>query len=401
MRVACPRPQSSGQISIVLDFVNCNYKSINYSFNFELMPEHDLLYQIGITMIPGIGDISGKKLIAYCGSPEAVFNEKRSALSKIPGIGNVTINSIINHNVFNMVEKEIKFIKKHDIKPLFYTDQDYPQRLINCEDGPLMLYFKGTSNLNTSRIVAVVGTRRATNYGRSRCEEIIDKLADKDVLIISGLAYGIDSCAHRKSVDLGIETVGVLGHGLDRLYPAQNRKLAESMIKHGGLLSEFTSGTNPDRENFPKRNRIVAGLSDAIVVVESDKKGGALITAELGNSYNRDVFAVPGRVGDDSSRGCNFFIKTNRAALAESGNDIAYIMGWDDLPKTKKPQQQLFVQMTDDEKLLFNIIKESGEIGIDQLVIKSKLTTSKVAASLLNLEFEGVVQSLPGKLFKA
>lgn len=383
-----------------LDFIKCSYKSINYSFNFGLMPEHDLLYQIGITMIPGIGDISGKKLIAYCGSPEAVFKEKRGALSKIPGIGTVTVNSIINHNVFIRAEKEIGFIKKHDIKPLFYTDLDYPQRLINCEDGPLLLYYKGTSKLNASRIVAIVGTRRATNYGRSRCEEIVEKLADKDVLIISGLAYGIDSCAHRKSIEMGVETMGVLGHGLDRLYPAQNRKLAENMLKKGGLLTEFMSGTNPDRENFPKRNRIVAGMSDAIIVVESDKKGGALITAELGNSYNRDVFAVPGRVGDDSSRGCNFFIKTNRAALAESGDDIAYIMGWDDQPKKKKAQQQLFVKMTNDEKLLFNLIKESGEIGIDQLVIKSKLTTSKVAASLLNLEFEGVVQSLPGKLYK-
>lgn len=365
------------------------------------MPEHDLLYQIGITLIPGIGDISGKKLIAYCGGPEAVFNEKRSALSKIPGIGKATINSILNHNVFNRAEDEIKFIKKHNIKPLFYTDPDYPKRLINCEDGPLMLYYKGTTSLNAKRIVAIVGTRRATNYGRNRCEEIVEQLADKNVIIVSGLAYGIDSCAHRKSVDMGVQTVGVLGHGLDRLYPAQNRKLAEHMLQNGGLLTEFISGTNPDRENFPKRNRIVAGMSDAVVVIESDRKGGALITAELGNSYNRDVFAVPGRVGDDNSRGCNFFIKTNRAALAESGDDIAYIMGWDDQPKKKKIQKQLFVQMTDAEKVLFDMIKEAGEIGIDQLVIKSKLSTSKVAASLLNLEFEGVVQSLPGKLYKA
>jgi DNA processing protein len=384
-----------------LDFINCIYKSINYSFKFGVMPEQALLYQIGITLIPGIGDISGKKLLAYCGSPEAVFNEKRNVLSKIPGIGHKTINSILNHNVFKRAEVEVDFIIKHHIQPLFYTDPDYPQRLINCEDGPLMLYYKGTVNLNAKRIVAIVGTRRASNYGRSRCDEIVEKLADKNVMIVSGLAYGIDSCAHRKSVDLNIPTVGVLGHGLDRLYPAQNRKLADKMLENGGLLSEFISGTNPDRENFPKRNRIVAGMSDAIVVVESDRKGGALITAELGNSYNRDVFAVPGRVGDDNSRGCNFFIKTNRAALAESGDDIAYIMGWDDLPKKKKPQQQLFVQMTKEEKVLFDLIKESGEIGIDQLVMKSKLTTSKVAASLLNLEFEGIIQSLPGKLFKA
>lgn len=365
------------------------------------MPANELLYQIGISLIPRIGDISAKRLIAYCGSPQAVFNETRAALKKIPGIGDVTVSSIINHSVFERAEKEIEIIYNNGITPLFYTNPDYPYRLLNCEDGPLLLYYKGNANLNADRVVAMVGTRRATNYGRSICEEMVENLADKGVIIISGLAYGIDSCAHRKSVDLGIDTIGVLGHGLDRLYPAQNRKLAEKMLEQGGLLSEFMSGTKPDRENFPKRNRIVAGMSDAIVVVESDRRGGALITAELGNSYNRDVFAVPGRVGDDSAKGCNFFIKTNRAALAESGDDIAYIMGWDVLEKPKKTQRQLFLDLSENEKKLLELINESGEIGIDQLVIKSGLSTSKVAASLLNLEFEGVVKCLPGKLYKA
>lgn len=364
------------------------------------MPSNELLYQIGITLIPGIGDISGKKLIAYCGSPEAVFSEKRSALKKIPGIGDVTVSNIVNHNSFRKAEKEIQFIERYNIQPLFYTDKGYPARLLNCEDGPLMLYFKGNSNLNSGRVVAIVGTRRATNYGRARCEEIVESLEDKDVVIISGLAYGIDSCAHRKAVDLGMETVGVLGHGLDRLYPAQNRKLAEKMIEQGGLLTEFLSGTNPDRENFPKRNRIVAGMSDAIIVVESDRKGGALITAEIGNSYNRDVFAIPGRVGDDASRGCNFFIKTNRAALAESGQDIAYIMGWDSKNSQKKSQKELFVKLNNDEQHIFDLIQSKGELGVDQLVISSGLSASKIAAVLLNLEFEGVVQRMPGKLYK-
>lgn len=365
-----------------------------------MMTETDLLYQIGITLIPGIGDISGKKLIAYCGSPEAVFKEKKSALKKIPGIGEVTVNSITNHSVFRRAEEEIVFIEKNNIKTLFYTQPEYPARLLNCEDGPLLLFYKGSSELNKSRVVAIVGTRRATNYGRGRCEEIVRCLEGMDVIIVSGLAYGIDSCAHRIAVDLGIETTGVLGHELDRLYPAQNRKLSESMLEHGGLLTEFRSGTNPDRENFPKRNRIVAGMSDAIVVIESDRKGGALITAELGNSYNRDVFAVPGRIGDDTSRGCNFFIKTNRAALVESGKDIAYIMGWDVKPKKKKIQQEMFVKMNDTEKLLFEMISKYKEISIDQLVLKSNISSSKVAASLLNLEFEGMIRSLPGKLYK-
>jgi len=395
-----PVPSRAGKAVWSLNLSTVFYKSINYSFTFELMPEYDLLYQIGLTLIPGIGDISGKKLVAYCGSPEAVFKENRTALKKIPGIGDTTVNSIVNHSVFSRSEKEIQFVIKNKIKPLFYTDSEYPARLLNCEDGPMMLYYKGSSGLNASRIVAVVGTRRATNYGRLRCEEIIESLVDKEVLIVSGLAYGIDSCAHRKAVDLSIETIGVLGHGLDRLYPALNRKLADKMLERGGLLAEFRSGTKPDRENFPKRNRIVAGMSDAVVVVESDRKGGALITAELGNSYNRDVFAVPGRIGDDTSRGCNFLIKTNRAALIESGEDIAYIMNWDKKVVNPKAQKQLFVQLSDSEKLLFEIIKEAGEIGIDQLVIKSQLSASKVAASLLNLEFESVVQCLPGKLYK-
>lgn len=360
---------------------------------------NDLLYQISITLIPLVGDVNGKKLLAYCGGAEAVFKEKRTALEKIPGIGRSIVNSIMNHKVFERAEQEMQFIEKHNIQPLFFTQPDYPARLINCDDGPMMLYYKGNAELNSKRVLGVVGTRRATNYGRAKCEEMVDYLADKDILIISGLAYGIDSCAHRRSVFNEIETVGILGHGLDRLYPSQNRKLAEKMLERGGLLTEFLSGTNPDRENFPKRNRIVAGMCDAILVVESGRKGGALITAGIANSYNRDVFAIPGRTDDEMSQGCNLLIKTNRAALAESGKDIGYIMGWDDKPAKKRAQSQLFVDLSDDEKILLDLIRESTEIGIDQLVIKSGLPSSKIAAALLNLEFEGIVKSLPGKQY--
>lgn len=360
-----------------------------------------MLYQIGLTLIPGIGDVNGKRLVAYCGSPKAIFGEKRQSLLKIPGIGQSAVNRIINQSVLKRAEKEIAFIEKNSISPLFFTNSDYPARLLNCEDGPLMLYFLGQANLNPARVVAIVGTRRATNYGKSSCNEFVESLRDKGVQIISGLAYGIDSCAHRKAVDSGIETIGVLGHGLDRLYPAQNRKLAEKMIRKGGLLTEFLTETNPDRENFPKRNRIVAGMIDAVIVIESDRKGGALITAELANSYNRDVFAVPGRVGDEVSRGCNFLIKTNRAALAESGNDVAYFMGWDEKPTQRKSQKSLFVDLSEDERKILEMIKEKGEIGIDTLVIDSGLPSSKIAAALLNLEFEGLIESLPGKLYKA
>jgi DNA processing protein len=360
---------------------------------------NELLFQIGLTLIPLVGDVNGKRLLAYCGSPEAVFKEKRSSLEKIPGIGHVIINSIVNHSVFDRAEKEIEFIEKHEIIPLFFTNSGYPSRLLNCEDGPLMLYYKGTSNLNTNRVVAIVGTRRPTNYGKAKCEEFVDFLSNKNVLIVSGLAYGIDSNAHRRSVFKEVETVGVLGHGLDKLYPSQNRKLAEKMLERGGLLTEFKSGTNPDRENFPKRNRIVAGMCDAVIVIESGRKGGALITAEIANSYNRDVFAIPGRTDDEVSKGCNQLIKTNRAALAESGKDIAYIMGWDDKPVAKKIQTQMFADLSEDEKVLIDIIREAKEIGIDQLALQSGLSASKIATALLSLEFEGIIKSLPGKQY--
>jgi DNA processing protein len=365
------------------------------------MTQSALLYQIGLTLVPGIGDVNGKKLVAYCGSPEAVFKEKKHVLMRIPGIGHAVANNLHSRTVLDRAEKEIRFMETHGVQSLFFTEAGYPARLQNCEDGPMMLYFSGHTNLNPRRTVGIVGTRRATNYGKSVCNQFIEHLLEKEVQVISGLAYGIDSCAHRKAVELGVDTIGVLGHGLDRLYPAQNRKLSERMKERGGLLTEFLSGTKPDRENFPKRNRIVAGMCDAVVVIESDRKGGAIITAELANSYNRDVFAVPGRVGDESSRGCNFLIRTNRAALAEKGEDVSYFMGWDDKPVKKKQQTSLFVELSDQEKALLEMIREKGEMPIDGLVMESGFPTSRVAAALLNLEFEGLIESLPGKIYKA
>ncbi len=364
------------------------------------MITENLKYQIGLTLIPGIGDIVGKKLIAYCGGVEAVFNENKNALLKIPGIGNATVNSIISQKILHKAEEELKFIEKHKIQPLFYTDKEYPARLLNCEDSPLLLYYKGNANLNSKRVVGFVGTRKATNQGKLICEQFVEGLKTKDVLIISGLAYGIDSFAHKAALSNNIPTVGVLGHGLDRLYPSQNRKLAQSMLENGGLLTEFKSKTIPDRENFPKRNRIVAGICDAIIVVESASKGGALITAGIANSYNRDVFAIPGRLTDEYSKGCNMLIKSNRAALAESAADIAYIMGWDDVVAEVKSQRDLFVELTDEQKLICSIIEDAKEITIDKLVIKANIHASKVASALLALEFEGLIQSLPGKIYK-
>jgi len=263
----------------------------------------------------------------------------------------------------------------------------------------MLIYFKGNANLNGKRFISVVGTRKITNYGRAKCEEIISGLSNFNLTIISGLAYGVDSCAHKCAIDNGLQTIGVLAHGIDTLYPSQNRKLAETMIEQGGLLTEFISGTKPEREYFPKRNRIVAGLSDATLVIESDKKGGAMITAEIANSYDRDVFSLPGRAGDDMSRGCNFLIKTNRAALVETAADVAYQLGWEDIEQKVKQQPELFVTLSEDEARILEIIRKAEVIEIDQLVISSKMSTSKVAAALLSLEFQGIAQRLPGKKY--
>ena len=247
----------------------------------------------------------------------------------------------------------------------------------------------------------VVGTRNATEYGKSVCRSLVDGLKDYGIMVVSGLAYGIDGCAHRSALDLGLPTVGVLGHGLDRIYPMTHKSLAERMITHGGLLTDFMSGTIPDRENFPKRNRIIAGLCDAVLVVEAGVKGGALITADIANSYNRDVFAVPGRIGDPWSEGTNFLIMSNKAALVQTPDDILYFMGWKSRDAVSAPvQRKIFIEMTPEEERITALLGEEGPMGIDDITLRSGCTMSKTSAALLNLEFEGVVACLPGKVYR-
>lgn len=362
-----------------------------------------LKYKIALTLIPNIGDITGKKLIAFCGGIDAVFKENKKSFLKIPGIGQQLVQTIIDNReaAVRKAEDEIKFIEKNNITPMFCLDDDYPNRLKHCIDGPLMLYSLGNADLNKQKIVAVVGTRRATEYGKEITNNLIKDLSDLDVMIVSGLAYGIDSYAHKAALQFNLPTVGVLAHGLDRIYPLANKQLAEKMQSNGGLVSDFISNTNPDRENFPKRNRIIAGLADAIIVVEAARKGGALITADIANSYNRDVFAVPGKIGDAYSQGCNYYIRTNRAALIESAQDIVYIMGWEEKKEKNKPlQKKLFVEFTDDERVIVEMLEKNGDSGIDFLCINSEMNSSKVASALLNLEFNGVVKSLPGKRYQ-
>lgn len=365
------------------------------------MEKSELIYAIGLTIIPGIGHITAKKLISYCGSVEAVFKEKNKNLRRIPGIGDVLANSILKQNVLGQAEKELAFIERYQIKALYFLDNDYPYRLKQCIDGPLVVFFKGNTLPDSQRVLSVVGSRNATAYGKEVCRNLMESLRDEGVLIVSGLAYGIDTCAHKAALDNGMNTIGVLAHGLDRIYPAANKKLAEKMLKQGGLMTDFVSGTNPDRENFPSRNRIIAGLTDAVLVVEAAESGGALITADLANSYNREVFAIPGRWTDTYSEGCNALIRDNRAALIQCSEDLKFMMAWNE--SRKKPsvkQQQLFVALLPDEEIIVRILKENGECGIDLLSMASGLSSGKVANALLNLEFQSIVLALPGKQYR-
>lgn len=365
-----------------------------------IMQSKDRLYQIALTMIPNIGDVLAKNLVSYCGTVEKVFKSKKRDLLRVPGIDEVRAKSILSFQHFKAAEEELTFIEKNKIRLLFYLDDDYPMRLKTISDCPVMLYTKGNMNLNTSRIIAIVGTRHASDYGKAFTETLVEDLKPFDTTIVSGLAYGIDICAHRAAVHHGIPTIGVLGHGLNRLYPAQHRSTAVKMMEQGGLITEFKSSDSFDRENFPKRNRIVAGLADATVVVESAVKGGALITAEIANSYNRDVYAVPGRVGDKYAEGCNYFIKSNKANLVECANDIAYLSGWIDKKSAPAKQKQLFVELSEQEKFIVSMVSDKLPLHVDEIARRSNLSASQLAAVLLTLEFKGVVLALPGKMYK-
>ena len=362
---------------------------------------NDLLYQIALTLIPNIGDVHAKTLINNFGSANEVFSAKKKDLESIEGIGSVRANSIKYFQDFKLAEVEISFIEKYKITPLFITDKNYPQRLLNCYDSPLMLYYKGNTDLNQPKIIAIVGTRSNNEYGKNVCEKLIEDLTEQNVLIVSGLAFGIDTIAHKSALKNNLKTLAVLAHGLDRIYPTQNKSLAKDMIEQGGLLTDFRSNTNPDKQNFPKRNRIVAGISDAIVVVETGIKGGSLITAELANGYNKDVFAIPGRTNDTKSEGCNYLIKNNKAALITSASDLLLNMGWKEQKEmSPKKQRELFIELSDDEKIIVNILQQQEQIHIDELYIKSGLSSSAAASALLTLEMQNVVNSLPGKIYK-
>ena len=365
--------------------------------------DQERLALLALHFVPGIGDFLAKQLISYCGSATAAFKTTKGKLMKIPGIGEASAAALKNHQPYKKAEEELKRAEKENVKILFYLDQQFPQRLKQFDDCPSMLYLKGHVDINTKKTVAIVGTRQATMYGKEVVETLVDGLIPYQPLIISGLAYGIDIHAHKQALKNDMPTLGVMASGIDIIYPAAHRETAHKMLANGGLITENPFGTKPDAHNFPARNRIIAALADALVVVEAAERGGALITAELANSYNKDVFAVPGAIGQRYSEGCNKLIKINKAHLVTGVKDIVYIMNWDiDKPQSSTPAGQLDLALYDaDEQCVLELLKEkNGPMAIDELSRKSSLSPGILASLLLNLEFKDAVRSLPGKLYK-
>lgn len=367
------------------------------------MPNSDLIYRIALAITPGIGCKSYRQLIELCGEPAQLFNMSRKELNQIFGNHRDIAESIASKATLKRAEEECAFIERNNIIPLFCTDSDYPQRLnrSDCADTPPLLYSQGRCNLNAKRIVGVVGTRRITPYGRDMTEKIVGELKCDDMVIVSGLAYGVDTAAHSAAISNNLPTVGVLGHGLDRLYPTQNRKLAMNMLEHGGcLLTEYLSYTQISPSNFPARNRIIAALADAVIVVEASEKGGALITANIANSYHREVFAVPGRISDTYSRGCNNLLANNKAIIYTNADNFYFNMGWEQPKSQTGAQQQLFPSLTPDEQKIVDMLRQEDMLGIEEICERTAFPLPKVAGILLNLELENILRCLPGKMYR-
>lgn len=369
------------------------------------MNNEEKIYQLALSRIPGIGDITAKTLLSYCGSAKAIFQANSSKLNKIPGIGSFAIGSIKSFTAFDDAEDEVKRCAQMGIDILFLTDPAYPKRLRQISDAPIVIFHKGNSNLNPSKSVAIVGTRSATSYGRDCVVRLINDLAVHQPLIVSGLAYGIDIYAHRHALVNNLQTVGVMGSGLDVVYPNAHKSTARDMCGSGGLISEYCLGTKPDAHNFPQRNRIIAALADVVIVVEAAEKGGALITAELANAYNRDVMAIPGDIHKTYSKGCNLLIRNHKASILTGIRDLEYLMNWDpeheDATSENKNKPMLPDDLSPEENLVVQTLIESqNEIIIDELSWKTQIQLNKLASVLLSLEFKGLIKALPGKKFK-
>jgi DNA processing protein len=352
------------------------------------MEENDV-YRIALGMISGIGGITARKILSHIGEPKAVFSVPRKTLMAIPGVGDLLADRIKSPGIVDKAKRELEFIDKKGIKCLFYGEDAYPERLLECHDAPMLLYMMGQPCLNGSRIISIVGTRRPGSYGLDLCKGLVKDLAslEPDLVVISGLA-------------MGLQTVAVLGHGLKYMYPALHRQVAGRITQQGALVTDFPSDQKPERSNFIRRNRIIAGLSDATIVVQSGLKGGALITADIANSYHRDVFAFPGRVGDPTSAGCHKLIKLHEAALIEGAGDVAYLLGWDAfMPAGMEEQGQACRKLSEKEMRIIELLRSEGQLTIDRLSLNCDIPVSRISEILLSLELQGLIRGLPGEVY--
>lgn len=361
------------------------------------------MYMIGLTCLKGVGDVLARHLLQYFGTAEEVFKAKSALLEKVPGIGVYTAGQIVNARPEALIraEKEVAFIEKNKIRMYAITDEAYPERLKECQDAPVVFYYRGAADLHAAKIISIVGTRRITDYGQQMTNLLVTEIAKMfpEMLIVSGLAYGVDVCAHRSALKNQLPTVGVLAHGLDRIYPAVHRNTAAAMLESGGLLTDFMSETNPDRENFLRRNRLIAGLADATIVVESAEKGGSLVTADIAFSYGRDVYAFPGRVTDTYSAGCNRLIQMNKAGSISSAKDLVMSLCWDTDAKTPSQQSSLPFPGRPDHPVI-RLLEEKGEFHVNQLATEMNLPIHKLTPMLFELELEGHIKALPGGLYR-
>lgn len=367
--------------------------------------QDEQIYTLALTRIPGLGLMGAYNLVRTLGSASAIFQHRKELKELLPEVSDKLIKALDCPEAFYRAEEELKYAEKNQIQCITLNDAAYPSRLKECEDAPLALFYRGNAPLNALKVISMVGTRHATAYGEDLCQSFIRELKElrPDVLIVSGLAYGIDICAHRAALQHGFATIGVLAHGLDRIYPTAHRKTAIDMMNHGGLLTEFMSGTNPDRQNFVKRNRIVAGMSDATIVVESAIKGGALITAELAESYHRDCFAFPGRTTDIYSAGCNEIIRNNRASLLSSAEDFVNAMGWNLTNNKTKDiiQRELFPELSEEEKKIVQVLHRNPDgIQINTLIVETNIPINRISAILFELEMKGVIRALAGGVYR-
>ncbi|HQV36446.1 MAG TPA: DNA-processing protein DprA [Flavobacterium sp.] len=366
------------------------------------MTTSELYFTLALLQVEGVGDIVAKKLINHCGSAEKVFDTKKNRLLSIDGIGEILLKNLSDKSVFKLAQQEIDFVEQEKIAFHSFLDEKYPERLKHCIDGPPIIFSSGNIDLQAKRIISIVGTRKITSYGTEFCKKLIEDLAPLNPVIVSGFAYGVDITAHQVAMEHNLQTIGVLAHGLNQVYPKTHKKYISKMEQNGGFLTEFWSTSNPEKENFVKRNRIVAGMSEATIVIESADRGGSLITATLANDYNRDVFAVPGRITDKYSQGCNNLIKTQRAHLLSSAADLVYILNWElENKKTKTIQKQLFVSLENEEQKVYDYLVQKGKELMDIIALECEFPIYQLSSILLNMELKGVVRPLPGKLFEA